>query len=228
MNPDDPTTAAKAILDGQRGQWDTTFAHKPEMFGAQPSDPAREAAEVFIRESKTTLLELGGGQGRDTLYFARRGLNVTVLDYSPQALEAIAAKADASGLGARTTPMQHDVREPLPFADASFDCCFSHMLFCMALTTPELERLSREVCRVLVPRGLCVYTVRHTGDAHWRAGIHRGEEMYEVGGFIVHFFTAEKVRDLANGYEVVGIDEFEEGGLPRKLFRVTLRKEGST
>ncbi len=29
---------------------------------------------------------------------------------------------------------------------------------------------------------------------------------------------------VAKGYEIVGIDEFEEGTLPRRLFRVTLRK----
>lgn len=48
--------------------------------------------------------------------------------------------------------------------------------------------------------------------------------MYEVGGFIVHFFSREKVEQLARGYEVVRLEEFEEGGLPRKLFVVTLRK----
>lgn len=45
-----------------------------------------------------------------------------------------------------------------------------------------------------------------------------------MGGFIVHFFRREKVELLAEGYEIVSIDEFEEGSLPRKLFRVTLRK----
>lgn len=98
--------------------------------------------------------------------------------------------------------VRHDAREPLPFEDNSFDCCYSHMLFCMALTTAELEPLSAEIRRVLRPGGVNVYTVRHTGDAHGRTGIHRGEEMYEV----------------------VSIDEFEEGGLPRKLYRVTLRR----
>jgi hypothetical protein len=98
------------------------------------------------------------------------------------------------------------------------------MLFCMALTTPELGSLSQEVLRVLKPGGLAVYTARHTKDPHYGLGIHRGEDMYEVGGFIVHFLSLEKVRQLATGYEIVSIDEFEEGGLPRKLYRVTLRK----
>ena len=120
---------------------------------------------------------------------------------------------------------RQDVRERLQFPDESFDACYSHMLFCMALTTIELERLSREVWRVLRPGGLNVYTVRHTGDAHYGTGVHRGEDMWEVGGFIVHFFSREKVIHLAKGFEIVSFDEFEEGGLPRKLLRVTLRKE---
>jgi hypothetical protein len=94
----------------------------------------------------------------------------------------------------------------------------------MALTTAELENLSREVRRVLSTGGICIYTVRHTGDAHYRTGIHRGEDMYEVGGFIVHFFDRRKVEYLAEGFEILGIDEFEEGAMPRRLFRVTMRR----
>ncbi|MDR0477733.1 MAG: class I SAM-dependent methyltransferase [Desulfobulbaceae bacterium] len=120
--------------------------------------------------------------------------------------------------------MLHDVRQALPFANSSFDACYAHMLFCMALTTPELHFLSSEIKRVLKPKGICVYTVRHTGDAHYKTGIHRREDMYEVGGFIVHFFSKEKIDELAAGYEVLDIHQFEEGGLPRKLFRVTMEK----
>ncbi|HEV2387912.1 MAG TPA: class I SAM-dependent methyltransferase [Candidatus Acidoferrales bacterium] len=215
----------KEVLEGQRGNWDKNFLQKPEMFGAKPSDPALKAAQLFQAEGKTALLELGGGQGRDTLFFAREGLNVTVLDYSRAGIEAITAKAEAAGLASPITAFQHDVREPLPFDASVFDCCYSHMLFCMALTMPELERLSAEVRRVLKPGGPHVYTVRHTKDPHYGTGIHRGEDMYEVGGFIVHFFSREKVRQLARGWEITSIDEFEESGLPRKLFQVALRKK---
>jgi hypothetical protein len=40
----------------------------------------------------------------------------------------------------------------------------------------------------------------------------------------VHFFDLAKVQHLARGWELVAIDEFEEAKLPRRLFRVTLRR----
>lgn len=212
-------------LDAQQAHWETTFSQRPDMFGSEQSGPALKAAERFEREGKRKILELGSGQGRDTLFFAGRGFQVTAADYSQVALETIATKARASGLVDQITPVRQDVRERLRFADESYDVCYSHMLFCMALTTMELERLSREVWRVLKPGGLHVYTVRHTGDPHRGMGVHRGEEMWEVGGFIVHFFSREKVNHLAKGFEIVGIDEFDEGSVPKRLFRVTLRKE---
>jgi hypothetical protein len=42
---------------------------------------------------------------------------------------------------------------------------------------------------------------------------------------VIQFFDREKVNHLSKGFEIVSIDEFEEGGLPRRLFRVTLRKK---
>jgi ubiquinone/menaquinone biosynthesis C-methylase UbiE len=214
----------KEILNAQREHWQKMFARNSDMFGTEPSDPARFAAEPFKKESKTRILELGGGQGRDTLYFARDGFQVHMLDYSEAAVRTITDKARKLNLSSAVTALQHDVRYRLPFDDESFDGCYSHMLYCMAFTTSELEFLSHEVRRVLRPDGLHLYTVRNTKDIQYRTGVYRGEEMYEIDGFIVHFFSREKVEYLAKGYEIVSVDEFEEGDLPRKLFRVTLRK----
>ncbi len=197
------------------------------MFGSEVSTPARKAAELLKREGKTNILELGCGQGRDTIWFARNGLHVTALDYSTQGLEAIDAKARELNLSHLIVTKIHDVRKPLPFADETFDACYSHMLFCMALTSAEIEFLAKEIWRVLKPGALNVYTVRNTMDPHYRTGVHRGEEMWEIGGgFIVHFFSREKVERLAKGYEIVGIEEFEEGEVLKRLFLVTLRKLG--
>ena len=217
----------KKILDVQKEHWEKTFSEESDFFGDEPSDPARRAAELFSKETKKVILEIGGGQGRDTLFFARRGFQVTVLDYSQKGLEDIENKASGLGLSGLIRTILHDIRKPLPFDDEAFDACFSHMLYCMALTMEELERLSGEIRRVLRPGGINIYTVRHKGDAHFGQGTHCGEDMYEMGGFVVHFFDREKVRHLSAGYDNLAIDELEEGELPRRLFMVTMKKNRS-
>ena len=66
-----------------------------------------------------------------------------------------------------------------------------------------------------------VYTVRHTGDAHYGAGTFHGDDIWEHGGFAVHFFTRDLVDALADGWSLNEIHAFEEGGLPRRLWRIT-------
>lgn len=214
------------VLDAQRPHWEQMYAQHPEMFGLDPSEPARKAVEVFKQEGITTILELGAGQGRDTFFFARSGLQVCAVDYSERGVQAITSKAQALGLSQSVTAICHDIRQPLPVDTAAFGGCYSHMLYCMALTTAKLDTLSGEIRRILQPGGINIYTVRNIHDAHYRQGIHRGEDMYEMGGFIVHFFSQEKIQQLAKGYEMVNIEAYEEGDLPRKLFCVTLRKPG--
>jgi SAM-dependent methyltransferase len=211
-------------FDAQQAHWQKTFASRPEMFGAQPSYPAQEAAALFQRENKRTLLELGAGQGRDTLFFLRNGFEICAVDYSEKGLEDLRNKAERLDLGRAVQAVRHDVRRPLPFKANTFDACFSHMLYCMALTTAELETLSEEIRRVLKPGGLNLYTARNTHDPDYGAGIHRGNDMFEDEGFIVHYFSRDKVERLALGYQLLDIEEFEESKLPKRLYLVTLRK----
>jgi SAM-dependent methyltransferase len=214
----------KPVLDSQKQHWEGMLETKPDMFGRDPSEPARRSADEFGAAGIHRILELGGGQGRDSLFFASCGFEVHVLDYAQAGVDTILRKAAQAGIGGQVSAAQHDVRRPLPVPDDSFDACYSHMLFCMALTTAELDALSREILRVLRPGGLCIYTVRNTSDPDFGRGIHRGEDLYENQGFIVHFFDRVKVERLARGFEIVSVDEFEEAKLPRRLYRVGLRK----
>jgi len=213
-----------AILRRQQAHWSHTFVAHPDMYGMEPSAPARAATALFQADGVATLLELGAGQGRDALFFARQGFRVQALDVAAAATVAIEVKAAAAGLAATLTALRHDARELLPFDAGAFDACYAHMLLCMALTTAEIERLVGEVWRVLRPGGLFVYTVRTTVDAHYGAGIARGDDMYEHGGFIVHFFSRALVERLAIGWTLLDVTAFEEGELPRRLFRVTMRR----
>ena len=212
-------------LNNQLQHWEKMFSSRPEMFGTAPSAAAIKSVKKFKKEKLTNILELGGGQGRDSLFFAKSNFNVQVLDYTQTGVDNIVKQANIFNLVKRINVKNHDVRKPLPFKDESFDGCFSHMLYCMAFTTKELKSLTSELHRVLKTGGINIYTVRHTRDADYGVGAHRGEDLYETGGFIVHFFSQEKIKLLSEGYKIINIDNFEEGSFPRKLSRITLKKE---
>ncbi len=222
MKSDDFDAKARKL---QQQQWETTFTEEPDLYGTQPSYPAQVATALFRNEGMSKILELGAGQGRDTFHFAQNGFSVHALEYSPSAVAAIKEKATDLGFTSEAVdPICHDARNALPFEDSTLEACYSHMLFNMAFTTQELEFISSEILRVLKPGGLNIYTARHTGDADYKTGIHRGEDMYEADGFIVHFFNKEKIEYLARGFQLLETEQFDEGSFPRKLFLVVERK----
>jgi cyclopropane fatty-acyl-phospholipid synthase-like methyltransferase len=133
----------KHVIDGQKQHWNKMYAEDANFFGEEPSYAAKKAAEIFKKQGKLRILELGAGQGRDSLFFAKSGLKVQAVDYSDNAVQAINQKANSIGLTDSVSAIQHDIRKPLPFANECFDGCYCHMLYCMALCTTSLKLFSR-------------------------------------------------------------------------------------
>lgn len=204
-----------------REHWQRTYETKPDMYGMQPSEPAINAVDVFRDAGVSAVLELGAGHGRDSMLFAEQGFRVIAADFSSVGLRQLQGHAKQCGLADRVSTLVHDVRNPLPLADGSVGAVFAHMLLCMALSTVEIHVAVREIARVLRAGGVLIYTVRHTGDAHYGTGIAHGDNIYEQGGFAVHFFDRSLVESLAEGWELAEWHHFTEGELPRELWRIT-------
>lgn len=193
------------------------------MFGLEASEPAKKSLKIFQENNINTIIELGAGLGRDSIYFSINNLFVTSLDYSQSGINIINKKINKDKLKNIKTKV-FDIRQKLPFEDNSIDGCFSHMLYCMALSNQNLFNLNKEICRILKPDGLNIYTVRNEHDGDYKNGIHRGEDMYENDGFIVHFFNKTKINQLTDGFKNIKIESFEEGTFPRKLYFVVNKK----
>ena len=193
-------------LDQQSQHWENSFSSKPEMFGHEPSIAAVTSLKFFKDKN---IVELGAGLGRDTIFFAQNSVYVEAFDYSEKAIETIKKKSKKLNLSDFVKAKVFDVRKKLPFENNTIDACFSHMLYCMALSNLDLENLNKEIFRILKPGGINIYTARHTDDGDYKNGIHMGEDLYENDGFIVHFFSKDKVNQLAKGFEILDIEKFE-------------------
>ena len=194
------------------------------MFGLDPSLSAKKSLELFKEKNIHKIVEIGAGLGRDTLFFAKNLIHTTALDYSPSGIDIINQKTKKNNLSNYISTKLFDLRQKLPFEDNSIEACYSHMLYCMALTTSDLKKLNNEILRILKPGGINIYTVRHTGDGDFQNGIHIGEDLYENDGFIVHYFSEDKVNSLLNGFKNISLEKFEEGNFPRRLFFVVNEK----
>jgi len=212
----------------QQAHWEETYGKRRDFFGGEPSEFGLRAATTFERFGLRTILELGCGQGRDTYMLLQRGFAVTALDYAGAGLRQLEQRGKALRLEKRLVLRVHDARQGLPFPDESFDGCFSHMFLTMELTEQELERIFGEVLRVLKPNGLNLYSVRNHRDPHFGKGTHVTEDMWQNPmGFVVHFFSAERVTRLARGYELLWVREFEEPSprsTKKQLYEVALKK----
>ena len=215
----------KKILNQQSEHWESNFSSKPEMFGLEPSYSAKKALEVFKKKKIKNILELGAGLGRDTIFFAQNGIYVHAIDYSLSATNIIKKRSKENNLEEFIKVQNYDIRQKLNFDNQSFEACYSHMLFCMALTNQNLKDLNKEIGRILKKDGINIYTVRNQTDGDFKKGVHRGEDMYEMNGFIVHYFSENKVKKLLDGFINLNIENFNEGNFPRKLFLVINKKK---
>ena len=195
------------------------------MFGLAPSFAAEEALKVFKKKNISSIVELGAGLGRDTIFFAKNNIKVEALDYSKTAVTSIKKKIKEFNLSEFVSAKVFDVRKKLPFEKNTVQGIFSHMLYCMDLKNSDVQNLNNEILRVLEKGGVNIYTVRNFEDGDYKNGIHIEDESYQNDGFIINFFSKEKIKELLVGFSNIKIDRFNEGNFPRKLFIVQNQKK---
>ena len=188
--------------------WNSAYNNNTSFLGETPSQFALSCYDKIKNVKK--ILELGCGQGRDTLFFASKGIEIDALDYSPvgiEQLQKLASERNLSNIHASV----FDARIPLPFKDQEFDAVYSHMFFTMRFTWDELKAIVHEVNRVLKRNGFNFFSVRNRNDRVYGKGIKIDENIYEYKTFQVRFFSKEDVEKLAEGFKILGVKEVAEG-----------------
>lgn len=86
-----------------RAIYDARYAQPGLYWGSKPTRLARDVVRVArsLPRSPRTLIDLGSGEGRDSIYFARRGLRVLGVDISSVGIRKAEDRASRLKVGVR-------------------------------------------------------------------------------------------------------------------------------
>lgn len=122
------------------------------------------------------ILECACGRGRNLLPLASIGHRVLGVDHALTALARFRERAEQQGLAGRAHCLQHDLRRPLPVADASIGTVLDITAVDNLVNPADQARYGSEVARVLRRGGLAVvvtfdrddgYYARFLADSPW-------------------------------------------------------------
>lgn len=78
--------------------YDEKYAAEESYWGRQPSSMARILFQRHLPGEDEKLFDIGSGEGRDSIFFARNGYHVTAFDSSAEAVRKSMTWADEEGL----------------------------------------------------------------------------------------------------------------------------------
>ena len=161
--------------------WDERYAAAGQLWGAEPNRFVVEAVEDLPRGS---LLDLGCGQGRNAVWLATQGFDVTGLDLSPVAVEQAQALAEQVGVNVEFAAA--DITRWSP-GERRWDYV---LLSYIQVPPADRERLHAIAVEALAPGGTIVVVAHHLDNLE--SGV-AGPQYPEV------LFTEEMLeRDFAD------------------------------
>jgi ubiquinone/menaquinone biosynthesis C-methylase UbiE len=146
-----------------------------------PSILAKKLYDHLPRKSDNKILEIGVGNGRDSIYFAKMGNEVIGIDIAPGAIRLAKKNSEKEGLGQKIQFQEGNV-EKLEFADESFDAVYSISV----LHSTNLNKSFKEIARVLKPGGKFM--------VHMYEMVKSGQEGEEK---TYRFYNEQKVKEIA-------------------------------
>ena len=149
------------------GKWDEHYRASGGAEVAVDDWLAGHLAELGKPEN-WPVIDLGCGLGNNTRYLDERGIPTVACDYSEVALEAVRRRFP------RAETRHLDLRDGLPFADATVRLCIADLSL-HYFDWPTSLFILGEIRRVLVPGGRLYCRVNSTRDHNHGAGV--GEEI---------------------------------------------------
>lgn len=189
----------------ERKAWDEIFTQRGKVFN-EPHEDLNSVIESLEQMDAKQVLDLGCGTGRHTIALARKGFSVFGIDNAPSGLKMTKDGLDKESLHA--TLVKHEMTEPFPWPDGSFDAVVSVQVIHHA-DVGSIKKIISEIKRILKTGGMIFITVPKLKN--------QGENFQEIEpntfipldgqekGLPHHYFTPEELRDFFSDFHIQDI-----------------------
>jgi tellurite methyltransferase len=184
--------------------YDDKYGAEAFYWGKRPSSMARIFFQKFPPFEDQKLLDVGCGEGRDSIFFAQNGYQVTGFDSSSEGVKKSSAKANQLDLNIEF--FQADILEYR--LEDSYDAIFASGA--LHYIPPQLrEEIIANYKRFTNPKGIHALMVpiykpflpvdpqADQLERAWRSG----EVLTHYHDWKIEFFTEEILDDLRSGYK---------------------------
>jgi SAM-dependent methyltransferase len=181
--------------------WERETPYDPDR--KKPIRLVKNVAAEMKKRGMSDVLEIGCGKGRNCLYLAGEGLNVTGVDSDYKALLSFKAFLKEEGLFAAIACA--DIAA-LPFMRE----CFDLIMFIHVLTFVKeyaRQQTLEEAKRVLRKGGIIVLVERSQRDPLYQEGVQVEKDTYTSRGVTHHFFPREELDSLLSPLKIAVMQE---------------------
>jgi len=175
--------------------WNERFDKKEFIFGKEPNEYLVDQASQYLKP-KSSVLCIADGEGRNGVWLAKQGMQVTGFDVSDIAL----AKANQFAAD-NNVNIQYSLCDTDSF-DWQVNAYDAVVGIFIQFADPEMRsRIFRQVHQTLKPGGLFILQ-----------GYTPKQLEYKTGGpsLIEHLYTEELIRELSQGFEILELECYEK------------------
>lgn len=189
----------------QLERWNSRFSADGYLFGKRPN--AFLESQAARLKPGMRALSIADGEGRNSVWLARQGLEVTAFDFSPVGVEK--ARALASEAGVKVDYHRSDIFE-WDWSAARYDVLVA--IFIQFLSPPQRARIFARFREALVPGGLVILQ-----------GYRPDQLVYKTGGppHDENLYTEALLRTLFADWEILHLaahdDVIDEGEAHRGM-----------
>lgn len=178
---------------------------KPNAFGTGPTKLAKLAHDLIQNKSIKNVLEIGCGQGRDSIFFSEKGYSVETFDISENAITFVNKTKESLNLK-NFNAIVHDVTEVFPHSNKFFDFIYSNLAL-QFFDLNTLENIFDNIDRVMKDEATVLFSTKKKGDKYHDFGTKINEDAYEYKGITRYFYDKPILEQiLEQKFEILRFD----------------------